>query len=170
MLQIVMLPMAHIMAAFSRLALPVLSLDFGRKNVIGLKKKGLIVTGILTGAASTYALLLLLFYKPIEVLLYGGKFQAYAWLIPLLGMIPVFSGFGSGFSLVLRAFQKPQHYLYSYLLAAPSGLVSALVFTRLWGIEGGVVSQVLTCAVSAGSTFYLYRAWVPRTEKGRLNH
>ncbi len=92
--------------------------------------------------AMLYELLLAIFAKPLEHILFGGKFAEYAWLIPVLGLVPVFTAFGVGFSMALRAVQKPHFDLIANAFAAPIGVLTAVLFIRLWGIGGAAFSLV----------------------------
>jgi Na+-driven multidrug efflux pump len=57
----------------------------------------------------------------------------------------------------MRASQKPQFDLISNVVAAPVGLLSALLFMRWWGLAGAVVSMVLGFAALALTTFICFR-------------
>ena len=54
-----------------------------------------------------------------------------------------------GYSMALRASQKPHFDLLSNSLAAPVGVLSCVIFLHLWGISGAVASMVLSFATYA---------------------
>jgi O-antigen/teichoic acid export membrane protein len=157
-------PVAQIITAMSVLALPVLSHDFGVDHTTKVFKKGFLITGVLTALACAYELVLLGFHHPLERFLYGGKFAEYSWLLPLLGTVPISLGMASGCSLVMRAFEKPQHSFYTALWTAPVAVIATVVFTRLWGLNGAALSMVLSYGVGAAAALFLFflmrRPWL----------
>jgi O-antigen/teichoic acid export membrane protein len=161
-MQTFMMPMIQVVNAIAILSLPILSQEFGQGNHAALRHKAFGFTALLVTLAILYEAFLLGFHGSLEQIFYGGKFSSYAWLIPILGLIPVFGALGIGFSLILRAAQKPQLYLYAGLITAPIGLLSALIFIWHWGLGGAAASMVLTYASAAGAAFYLYRTLIPQ--------
>jgi len=151
-----MLPMAQAITSIAQMALPALARDFGEGNLSKLKQKGILTSVMLTLLAASYAMLLLVFHKPLEQLAYGGKFASYSGLIPLLGLVPVLSGLATGISLILRAVRWPQHALYITAASGSTGLVTAILLTRAYGIWGAAVSLVVSYAVATGAALILF--------------
>ncbi len=145
-MQIPALVMTQVVTAVAILVLPTMSYDFGLGRMQMLRRKAMLSTSALTVMAMFYLMTLWVFAKPTEHILYGGKFAAYAWLIPLLGLVPVCTGFTLGFSMALRALQKPHYELLANAIAAPVGLITALAFVRVWGIAGAGISLVTSFA------------------------
>jgi O-antigen/teichoic acid export membrane protein len=156
------MPAAQTITALSVLTLPILSEDFGRGNKPGLVEKGVLLTVVLTGLGCVYETVLMLFSGPLEKLLYGGKFATHVRLIPILGLIPIFSGLSAGYSLVLRAVQEPKMYLIAGLAAAPIGLFSPIICMYFWDLDGAAASMVITSAWGSAVTYLLYRAWLSK--------
>lgn len=160
-MQNLMLPMGLAVTAISSLALPALSACFGQGDLVDLRRKGVLVTAALTTLAAAYEVGLLVFGRGIEYLLYRGKFAAYTDLIALVGLVPVFTALGSGYSLMLRAVQRPEHYLLAGAVVAPISLVATITFTKWWGVIGVAASTLTAPAASAGVAAYLCRIWFP---------
>ena len=158
-MQIPALVMTQIVSATSLLMLPTLSHEFGRGHTDKLRKKAALCTIALTGMAMSYALLLAIFAKPLEKILYGGKFASVSWLIPVLGLVPVFTAFATGFSMALRAVQKPHFDLVANAISAPVGLVTAMIFIRVWGIGGAALSMAAGFAAYSLVFFLSFRRW-----------
>jgi O-antigen/teichoic acid export membrane protein len=137
-MQIPSLLMTQIVTAVGLMTLPAMAQDFGVGLIDRLRKKVVLCTLALTAMAVSYALLLAIFAKPLERILYGGKFAPVSWLIPVLGLVPVFTGFATGFSMALRAVQKPHFDLVANAISAPIGLITAVVFIRVWGVRVGL--------------------------------
>lgn len=154
--QIPALVMTQLIIATALLLLPAMSHEFGAGQTEELRKKAWLSTLALTGMAVIYAAVLALFAKPIEHSLFAGKFEAYAWLIPLLGMVPLFTAFGTGFSMGLRAAQKPHLDLVANAVAAPVAILTAVVFINLWGISGAAWSLVAGAAARGGVLCWLF--------------
>jgi O-antigen/teichoic acid export membrane protein len=159
-----MLPIAQAVTAIAILGLPALAYDYGRGDLRSLRQKGLFITITLTGIAITYEILIWALAAPMERWFYGGKYASYAWLIPLLGLIPVFTAMATGLSLILRAIQKPQVYLITGIVSSVTGLFSALMLTSSLGVSGAALSLVLTYFSGLAITLYLYNRWFQRIE------
>jgi O-antigen/teichoic acid export membrane protein len=151
-----MLPMAQAITSIAQMALPALARDFGEGDLSKLKQKGILTSVTLTLMAASYAVLLLVFHRPLEQLAYGGKFASYSGLIPLLGLVPVLSGFATGISLILRAVRWPQHALYVTIASGSTGLITAILLTWAYGIIGAAVSIVVSYAVAAAAALVLF--------------
>jgi O-antigen/teichoic acid export membrane protein len=151
-----MLPMAQAVTSIAQLALPALARDFGEGRIAALKQKGRLVSLVLTLLAVSYGLFLLVLHEPLERLAYGGKFAAYSGLIPVLGLVPILSGFSTGISLILRAVRWPQHALYLTAASGSAGLVTAVLLTWAYGTWGAAISIVISYAVTACVALLLY--------------
>lgn len=151
------LPMVQAITAISTLALPSLSAEFGRKNMYGFRNKGLGVTVFLSFLAIVYEMVLIFWAVPLESLLYGGKYEAYVWFIPIIGMIPIVVALESGFSIMVRAFQKPQYYAAYTAILAVLGLAIVPSFILEWGITGAIASQLIVEFVSLIILIAFYR-------------
>jgi len=158
-LQIPSLVMLQVVTAVGLLVLPSLAADYGVGQFARLRKKALLVSLFLSGVALAFAAELAVFAVPLERLFFQNKFAGDGWLIPLLGLIPVFSGFGTGFSMALRAIQKPHCDLLANAISAPVALISAFVLIRFWGIPGAGISMLIGFAVYALVFFFAFRSW-----------
>jgi O-antigen/teichoic acid export membrane protein len=157
------LPMAQAITSISILGLPFLAESYGRGEVRGVVRRGMVLTLLLFGAALAYEVVLLALHQPLELLLYEGKFAEYSWMIPLLGLVPVFSAFSTGYSLILRAARWPEHYLVVAGVAAAGGLTSMIVFTRAWGVWGTAASVSMSYLCGLVATYALFRHWSKST-------
>jgi O-antigen/teichoic acid export membrane protein len=158
-MQIPSLLMTQIVTAVGLMTLPAMAQDFGVGLIDRLRKKAAICALALTAMAVSYALLLAIFAKPLEHILYGGKFASVSWLIPVLGLVPVFTAFATGFSMALRAVQKPHFDLVANAISAPIGLITAVVFIRVWGVGGAALSMAAGFAVYALVFFFSFWRW-----------
>ncbi len=155
-MQIPSLVMTQVVAATGLLVLPTLSYDFGRGLTRRMRHKAFLVSIGLFGVALCFAAFLLLEAGRVEHILYGGKYAASAWLMPLLALIPVANGISMGYSMALRASQKPRFDLVSNLFAAPVAILSAIIFMRVWGLAGAAASMLLSFVILSVVTIIFF--------------
>jgi O-antigen/teichoic acid export membrane protein len=170
-MQIPSLVMGQVTTATGLLVLPAFSYDFGKGLTGRMRQKATFVSLSLAGGALCFAAVLVVLAGSAEHLLYGEKYALYAWLIPVLALMPVCAGIGMGYSMALRAFQKPHFDLVCNAVAAPVGLVSAILFMHWWGVAGAAASMVLASATSAAVVFVSYRflwAGLEKSQKERI--
>ena len=148
-MQVPSLMMTQIVIAVGLLVLPSMSYEFGLGQLDQLRKKAVLASAFVTLLALGYAAFLALFADSIEHLLYGGKYSGYVRLIPILGLVPVCTGLAIGFSMAVRASQKPHFDLVANAISAPAGLITAAVFIKLWGLNGAALSLVAGFAAYA---------------------
>jgi O-antigen/teichoic acid export membrane protein len=148
-MQVPSLVMTQIVTAVGLLVLPSMSREFGLGQLSRLRRKAVLASAFVTLIALGYAAVLQLFAGPLEHLLYGEKYSPYVRLIPVLGLVPVCTGFALGFSMAVRASQKPHIDLVANAISAPVGLITAAVFIRLWGLNGAAFSLVAGFAAYA---------------------
>jgi O-antigen/teichoic acid export membrane protein len=158
-MQVPSLVMTQIITAVGLLLLPSMSSDFGLGRTAQLRRKATLATVSLTAMAAGFAVVLWAFAKPIEQVLFGGKFSAQAWLIPILGIVPVCTALATGLSMALRASQKPHFDLVANAVAAPVGVLTAVIFIGLWGLGGAALSLVAGFATYAAVYFYSFKRW-----------
>lgn len=158
-LQNLTLPVLQVFAAISTLVFPSITAEFGQAAYATMQRRALQVTAILVAIAVTYEIVLFLGKDWFDWVLYGGKYAAYASLIPLIGLVPLLNAFVSGFSLILRSLQKPVFYLVDKVLAAAVGCLSAIVLIQLWNFIGAVLSLLFLEIVTLALYWFLYNKW-----------
>lgn len=158
-MQMPSLVMTQMVVASGLLVMPSMSRDFGLGRMAHLRSKATLTSAALAVIALVYAAALFMTASPIERLFYGGKYASFAWLIPLLSLVPVCTGFSTGYSMALRASQKPQFDLLANSVSAPVAVVSAVLLIRWWGMGGAAASTVLGFAAYAAVFFLSYRGW-----------
>jgi O-antigen/teichoic acid export membrane protein len=161
-MQVPSLVMTQIVTAVGLLVLPSMSHEFGLGQLARLRRKALLASAFLTLIALAYAAVLGLFAGPVEHLLYAGKYSPYVRLIPILGLVPVCTGLAMGFSMAVRASQKPHFDLVANAISAPVGLVTAAVFIRLWGLNGAAFSLIAGFAAYAAVFYWSFKRLLSR--------
>lgn len=156
-MQMPALVMSQITTATGLIVLPSMSSDFGSGSIARLRKKASLTALFLTTAALLYGVGLFIFAGTTEHILYGGKYAAYIWLIPMFAFLPLCNGFATGYSMALRASNKPHFDLLANSVAAPVGVISCVLFIHWWGIAGAVASMALGYLAYAAVFFWSYR-------------
>jgi O-antigen/teichoic acid export membrane protein len=143
-MQVPSLAMTQTIAAMGLLVLPALSFNFGKGQFGRLRNGAILVSAALGAAAVLFAILLAFSDSGIERILYGGKYSEYVSLIPILALIPVANGLCTGYSMALRASQKPHFDLIANAVAAPVAIISTIVLVDKWALLGAAISMVLS--------------------------
>ena len=152
-------------AAAAMLLLP----SFARESLTGssksLRRLAHHVSLSLAGAVLLFAVLLYFTAAPLERLLFGGKFANDAWLIPLFMLIPLSAGLASGYSLALRAMQRPHFELLANRIGAAVSVQTAFLFIPLWGLAGAAISMASGFAARAAVVCLCFRQAVANDRK-----
>jgi len=165
-LRAMMLPasaMTQVVTAASLLVLPGFSYDFGRGLAGRIRQKAMILSGVLCGAGICFSVMLWMVAGRTEHILFAGKYAAYAWLMPMLSLVPAVNGLTMGFSTALRASQRPHLDLLANAIAAPIAVLSAVSFIHWWGLAGAAASMVTGFVVYMGVNCWAFYA-VPGLE------
>jgi O-antigen/teichoic acid export membrane protein len=155
-MQLPSLVMTQAVTAAGLLFLPVLSADFGRGAIGRLRHKAKLVSMTLASVALFFAALLAIEHRRVEHILFNGKYAFYAWMMPVLALIPVATGFASGFGAAGRAAQRPAYDLVANAAAAITGVAGAIFLSHAYGLAGGVMSMVLAMATYGATLFFLF--------------
>jgi O-antigen/teichoic acid export membrane protein len=160
-LRAMMLPasaMTQVVTAAGLLVLPGFSYDFGRGLASRIRQRAMILSGVLCGAGICFSVMLWMIAERAEHILFAGKFAGYAWLMPILSLVPAVNGLTMGFSLALRASQRPHLDLLANAIAAPIAVVSAVSFIHWWGLAGAAASMVTGFVVYMGVNCWAFYA------------
>jgi O-antigen/teichoic acid export membrane protein len=161
-MQIFAVPAGQAVAAIGALALPALSRDYNRGNMIGFRFKAGRLLAATVGGAVLFELALVILQQPLETLAYGGRFAPYAPLIPLVGAAALLEGTAATYAMVLSAMQQPRLYLASVAATAPVTLLAGYVCISLWGITGAAIAAMVTALVSVSLRRRLARPLLKR--------
>jgi O-antigen/teichoic acid export membrane protein len=158
--------MLQVDMATGLLFLPAFSRDFGQGKILRMRHKAKLVSLGLTVTSVCFAIFLEIFAKPVEHILFGGKYSAYAWLLPVIALIPAANAFSTGYSMALRASQKPHFDLLSNAVVAPIAFISAGLFIYWWGLAGAVASMLLSFVLLSLMTYICFYVLSVRKEPG----
>jgi O-antigen/teichoic acid export membrane protein len=139
-------PMVLFCWALSSLLVPMLvrrrgTPAFGR---LSLRMLGLFLLGTLLAWP-----VLGLFHDPIIALVYAGRFTEHAWLLWLVGLIPVVVAIDSVLHAQLRAVERPDRLFYGSAASSLLLLFVGLPLLAVWGLPGMLAGVLLGYAVQA---------------------
>jgi O-antigen/teichoic acid export membrane protein len=159
-MQLPSLIMTQVTTAAGLLVLPAFSSDFAKGLMKRLRQKAMIVSLGLVGAGFVFAALLALLAGRTEHLLFGGRYAAYAWLMPVLALMPVCAGLSMGYSMAMRSMQKPHFDLIANAAAAPISVVSAILFLHWWALAGAAASMLVSVLTASVVILFCYRRFI----------
>lgn len=142
-LQYYIQPMIVIISALSIWILPEFSLPKITENKNHLYKRIGKFSLIISLIALLYWVCLWVFRKPVENMLYAGKYFQYVHLIPVIGSIPLIIAFSSGASVMLRALQRPKDIFIVSVFWFIISTITAITLIPLFGTTGAVLSMVI---------------------------
>jgi len=144
-------------AAAAILRLPSFINEYAEASSKRLRQLAHRVSLSLAGASVLFAVIFYFTAAPVERLLFDGKFANDSWLIPLFMLIPVFASLASGYSMALRAMQRPYFDLLATRIGAAVSVQTAFLFIPLWGLAGAAISIDSGFAVRAAVVYLCFR-------------
>ena len=150
-------PADQIFIALNYLVLPVLCAHYAaqRKERL-LSSWKWYATGI-TAATLSFYLFLYTFGKPVTHLLYGGRYDDAAALLPLLVLVPVVMGVGHTMNAALKAAESPRLVFWAYVASGAVTFVAGVPLVVRFGVRGAAYGMLLsgisyTAALGVGFT------------------
>jgi O-antigen/teichoic acid export membrane protein len=148
------MPMLQANAALALILVPAFS-QARRNGTATLLLQGALVT--LVAIAAIYVLLLGFYAAPVVHLVYGSRYDRYAGLAWLIGLVVLPSSVIAVLGAMLRAYERPDKLLWA---AIGGGLVVTLLGTAAvaaWGLVGAIASLVAGYAVVAVAMMWFMR-------------
>jgi O-antigen/teichoic acid export membrane protein len=105
--------------------------------------------GLLVVTSLFYWALALLFNRPVVAWLYNGKYDSYADLLWLLGLLPILATAVTVFGSSMRALEKPDRAFWAYAFSSAFSITIGLAMMALWGILGATLSLVFSYVITA---------------------
>jgi O-antigen/teichoic acid export membrane protein len=148
------LPVQHVNTALAIFLVPALvrtrgEAEFGRLTHLAV--------GLLTAGSLAYLVLLALFHGPVMTWLYGGRYDGYAAVVSMAGLVLLTSSAVSILGAALRALERPHQVFGAYGLATAVGLTVGLWFTVKWGVAGAALGLALASATNATAMWVYYK-------------
>jgi len=160
-MQVFVMPVNQVLTALNLLILPAMASKVGSGQLSTVRRTVWVLFAGCIGLALLYEMVLVFGAQELEQAAYGGKFEQFSYLIPILGAGPVLSAVAFAFLVCLRALELPKVNLISAAVVGPLSIVTALIFTKQFGLTGAAASYVATSAISAVTAAVLY-VWMAR--------
>lgn len=149
-MHVVAVPMVQALTAIAAVSLPAMARV--RHDAGALRRHARVLTVTMTGLAAAYEIVLVAAHRPIERLLFDGRYAAYADLIPVLGIVPLAGAVAVGASLSLRAQGRTAFYVATGAVALPVAVLAGVGLTGAWGVLGAAWAAAATALASAAAT------------------
>jgi O-antigen/teichoic acid export membrane protein len=156
-LQTVVAPAFQFSTATSLLMIPWASRRFAEDGARGLQTTTRRMTAVFTAGAIAYLLFLVIFGRWMLGLFFGGKYSAYAHLLPLVALPMLTSAVALGPAIAVRAMQKPSEIFAAYSVAGAMTVLIGWGVTRYWGLVGVLVGLSLSDAITSIAIMVRYR-------------
>jgi O-antigen/teichoic acid export membrane protein len=139
-------PCYRAMAAIILLVLPWASSRYAEEGVRGLKRRTRQLNWLFGGTALVYFGAICLFRYSVMSLLYGGRYNESSHLL-ILATAPLVLIAGSlGSEIAVQVMQVPSEVFLAYGVSGALTLLLGIAFTHYWGLEGGLVSILISAA------------------------
>ncbi len=143
------LPMSQMVVASSLFALPTLARQLGAGNHASAIRIATRISVCLGGMGAAGLALLYVFGGRISNLVYGGKFEAYHLMLPLLAVVPLSAAISAGDGMLVRAANRPELQFRISVVTAAVGLTSSVFLIRRYGVWGAALSMSLSYVATA---------------------
>jgi O-antigen/teichoic acid export membrane protein len=162
-------PAAVFSTAIVNTTIPLLVRDYGDGDLAEMIGKGRRLSFFLAIVTAAYASLIWVLATPIDMLLYNGKYHDYMWLVAILGLAPVVTAIGSGWTYVLRAAQQTRHVFGMTAVGGILSLIGAIVLMPRLGLTGAAMSSLLAPLFYMLTVHYVGRRWAGRARLAAIS-
>jgi len=131
-------PLTQGQAAFSMLLLPHAARARGEGKGWEPGRLTRLLTVASIGGCIAYWASILLLRNSVFQLLYKGKYLGIAHLLPVVAVGSILWGGTFGYSLILRAMERPRLIFWAYGAAAAASLAIGLPAVRMYGLSGAI--------------------------------
>lgn len=154
-LAVLLMPFANTVTAISVLLVPQLVRVRGSSGFDRAVRRGMV---LLVCAALLYGTVLSIPHRPIIHWVYGGRYDGFAHLVPMLAMILVPLAASALFIAALKAMERPELVFRAHAAGAAGVAALAVPAIRYAGVGGAAVSLVLGSALTAAVAWRMLSA------------
>ena len=140
------MPIQQAFAAIGTILLPILVTV---RDKLGYRRAVYSTLAILGATSLFYWCFLFLFNHSVVAWLYNGKYDSYADLLWLLGLLPIFASAVTVFGSSLRALERPDRPFWAYVFSSAFTISIGIAIMALWGVLGAVLGLVFSYIVTA---------------------
>jgi O-antigen/teichoic acid export membrane protein len=157
---LVVAPAEQIFIALNYLVLPALCARHAAGNLSGLRLAWRWYAISITAATFVFFLLICAIGRPLTHLLYGGRYDDAAPLLPWLVLLPVIMGVGHTMNAALKAAERPRLVFWAYVCSGAVTFAAGVPLVARFGVRGAVdgmlasgAAYTAALAVGLGFTF-----------------
>jgi O-antigen/teichoic acid export membrane protein len=141
-----MLPMLNVQTALAALILPVLV----RARLSGQLRHNATMAGLLfLGLSIVYAPVVVVFGSSLTRLLFGAQYEIRGMALWLLAVIPLVTSVSAVAGAVLRAVERPDRVLWTYIAATAMTCVVGLPLVYRFGVDGALAALLFSATTTA---------------------
>jgi O-antigen/teichoic acid export membrane protein len=155
------LPFSQFLSALSMLVLPWASARFAEEGGQGFERRIRQITLLFVGGASAYLVVLWLFGGRIMAILYAGRYNDFAYLLPLVAAPVIVLAASQGSTIAVQAMQAPAEVFLAYSVSGTLTILAGVALARYWGLTGALIG-ILTSSLG----FCIVIAWRCRRRLG----
>ena len=138
------LPVDQVFGAITLLVLPQMAFHFADGEIRKLRRLWRQCSLMFVGISSVFALIVGVGSLPLLHLVYRGKFDDVAPLLPWFVLLPVVMGVGNAANAALKAMERPQAVFYAYLASGAATFVLGIPLVMRLGLRGAVYGMLLS--------------------------
>jgi O-antigen/teichoic acid export membrane protein len=146
---IFIMPILHIFQAVSLLLFPVLAQQANSTDASHFYLTVHRALKVLVTAGVIYFLFLLICGEWLLKFLYEGKYQNYAYMLPIVGVFPFPYTIPFVLGTALRVMQNLRQIVWCYAISSAVTLTCGLLLIRSFGVLGGVIGCVISTATTS---------------------
>jgi O-antigen/teichoic acid export membrane protein len=152
-LMTLIMPAINVYAAITILLLPVLARAREDGQLFRISSIALLATA---GGTSIYWAALALWGRPIMAWLYDGQYMEYAYLLWLIGVLPLMGGVVAVLRTGLKALERPNDVFWANLGSAVVVVTAGVWVIAQYGVLGAALSHILAAVVEVGLMAYFF--------------
>jgi O-antigen/teichoic acid export membrane protein len=162
-----LIPLAHVNVALGTVLLPPL---VRIRSQTRFRPTVALAAGTLTLPSLAYFVVIIFAGSSVLDWLYIGKYQPYADLLVMLGLLPVFSAITTAISTALRAIERPDREFWAHAVAAVFTMTVGLILTATWGVRGAGIGWLLSHVIVTVAVLVLFSKPDMQFHSNRRHH
>jgi O-antigen/teichoic acid export membrane protein len=136
----IQLPMLQVLSAVTRITLPRLAQRFTLYGAAATHRPVLRLAAALTALTTAYWLALTVAHRPLFRLVYGERFMAYAYLIPVISLFLIAWGVVTACDIAFNSIQQPQASFHVKMLAVAITVPVSTAMSWRFGLPGASIA------------------------------
>lgn len=161
-ISLIVAPADQIFIALDYLVLPVLAAHYAAKRIDHLISAWKWYAVGIAGVTLTFFGVIRVFGRPLIHILFGGRYDDVAPLLPLLLLVPVVMGIGHTMNAALKAAESPRLVFWAYVCSGAVTFLIGIPLVVRFGLKGAVYGTLIsgtsyTAALGTGFATHIYR-------------